>query len=131
MELKRIDHIVIVTSNLDKCLDFYVGILGMEHKVVDGQHTLAFGNAKINLHLRPGEFEPYAKKAASGAGDFCLIAEGDIYEIKHELEEKGAIIAIGVVQRNGALGHMDSIYMYDPDGDLVEIAVYRKQDATA
>ena len=72
-----------------------------------------------------GEFTPYAKNAAVGCQDFCLTADGDINEIKETLEKKGCEIIEGVVEQAGAVGNMDSIYMYDPDGNLVEIAVYR------
>jgi len=126
MKLKNIDHLVITTSNLEACLHFYVDILGMNHRVVDGQHILEFGREKINIHTYVGEFTPLAKHAAVGCSDFCLIAEGDIYEIKSELERAGVEIVEGVCEQAGALGLMDSVYMYDPDGSLVEVAVYRK-----
>ena len=66
-----------------------------------------------------------AKHAAVGGSDFCLIADGDIYEIKRELECAGVEIVEGVCEQAGAMGLMDSVYMYDPDGSLVEVAVYR------
>ncbi len=126
MLLKSIDHFVITTSNLQECLHFYVEILGMEHiEFAEGRHMLRFGNEKINIHNYPGEFSPYAKNATFGAQDFCLIAEGNIHEIKQMIEEKKWPIEVGVVQQEGARGVMDSIYMFDPDGNLVEIAVYR------
>ena len=54
LRIKSIDHLVITTSDIDKCLHFYVDILGMEHDVIDGQHMLFFGSKKINLHTSPG-----------------------------------------------------------------------------
>ena len=123
--IKSIDHFVITTGDLDACLHFYSDILGMEHRLTGGQHALHFGNQKINLHARPHEFEPSATNAVGGSQDFCLISDGDIYEIKEELEKSGIEIVEGVVERNGAMGPMDSIYMFDPVGNLVEIAVYR------
>lgn len=127
MKLKNIDHMVITTSNLEKCLHFYVDILGMDHKVsLDGQHTLHFGNEKFNIHTYVGEFTPYAKNAVVGCSDFCLIADGDINDIKKELENAGCNIIEGVCEQVGAMGLIDSVYLYDPDGSLVEIAVYRE-----
>lgn len=126
--IKSIDHMVITTADLDACLHFYEGLLGMEHKVEGGQHALHFGNQKINLHTRPHEFHPSATNVTHGSQDFCLIAEGDIHAIKKELIEAGIEIIEGVVERYGARGRMDSIYMYDPDGNLVEIAVYKAQE---
>lgn len=116
---------VITTSDLDACLHFYADILGMNHRVVGDQHVLEFGNEKFNIHTYVGEFTPYAKHAQAGCADFCLIADGDIYEIKKDLENAGVEIIEGVCEQNGALGLMDSVYMYDPDGSLVEIAVYK------
>lgn len=125
MNLKSIDHIVITTQNLEKCLHFYADIIGMSHEEKNGRHLLRFGKEKINIHTYAGEFQPAAKNAAPGSQDFCLIANGDINEIKSELEKKGCEIVVGVVEQEGALGLMDSVYMHDPDGNLVEIAVYR------
>lgn len=125
MNIKSIDHMVITTSDLEQCLHFYVDILGMKHDVLDGQHILQFGSEKINLHTYPGEFQPAAQNVNYGSQDFCLIADGDIHEIKKALEDEGIEIVEGVVEQNGAVGLMDSVYMYDPDGNLVEIAVYR------
>lgn len=123
--IRSIDHMVITTADLESCLHFYADILGMEHKVQGGQHALHFGAQKINLHTRPHEFHPSAANVEYGSQDFCLIAEGDIYDIKDEITAAGIEVIEGVVERYGAAGLMDSIYMYDPDGNLVEIAVYR------
>ncbi|MBQ3292489.1 MAG: VOC family protein [Mogibacterium sp.] len=123
--IKSIDHMVITTADLDACLHFYEDLLGMEHKVQGGQHALHFGDQKINLHTRPHEFHPSATNVTHGSQDFCLIADGDINSIKEKLVGAGITIIEGVVERYGAMGLMDSIYMYDPDGNLVEIAVYK------
>lgn len=123
--IKSIDHMVITTNDPEACIRFYTEILGMEHRMEGGQHSLHFGDQKINLHTRPHEFFPSATNVEFGSQDFCLTAEGDIHEIKSRLEEAGVTIIEGVVERNGARGLMDSVYMYDPDGNLVEIAVYK------
>ncbi len=123
--LKNIDHFVIVTKNLEACLHFYVDILGMQHVQRNGHHSLKFGSQKINIHMKPGEFAPFATDPRPGTEDFCLIAEGEASHIKEDLEAAGCTIVEGVVERNGALGKMDSVYVRDPDGNLVEIAVYR------
>ncbi len=117
---------VLTTAKLEECLRFYSEILGMEHVIGEnGQHALHFGIQKINLHTRPHEFSPSATNVEQGSQDFCLISEGDIDEIKAHLENAGVVIIEGPVEREGARGLMDSVYMYDPDGNLVEIAVYR------
>ena len=126
MRLESIDHLVITTRDLKACLHFYVDILGMEHEIFgEGRHLLRFGREKINIHTRVGQFALAGKHADYGCQDFCLIAEGDIHEIYAELREKGAPLATGITPQEGARGKMDSVYLYDPDGSLVEIAVYR------
>jgi len=125
MRLISLDHIVLTTGNLEKSLAFYEGILGMRHEINGTKHVLKFGSQRINIHTRPGEFQPAAAKPTVGALDFCLMADGNIYGIKKELEKAGVDIIAGVVERTGASGKMDSVYMYDPDNNLVEIAVYR------
>lgn len=126
LKLKNFDHLVLNTANLAACLHFYVDILGMRHKKLNGRHALYFGGQKINIHTRPGEFLPCAQNPVGGSLDFCLIAEGNINEIKKYLITRGIKIAEGAVPRRGALGQMESVYIYDPDGNLVEIAVYRR-----
>ena len=126
MIINRTDHFVLTVNDLEASIAFYEGVLGMRHVILpEGQHTLRFGNERIGLHEKTGVFLPEAQQPTPGSQDFCLIADGDIHEIEKEVEEKGVRIIEGVVPRDGALGVMDSIYMYDPDGNLVEIAVYR------
>ena len=125
MTLQTIDHFVITTRNLDQCLAFYCDFLGMTHEMHAGQHALRFGSHKINLHTTKAEFSPAATQVEYGSQDFCLILEDDIHAVKAELEAKGYPIHLGVVERVGARGLMDSIYLYDPDGNLVELAQYR------
>ena len=97
MTLNRIDHFVITTKNLCQCLHFYVDILGMEHKIQreeNDQHTLHFGNQKINIHTYVGEFQPTAKHAERGCADFCLIT-------KYSLQ--------GTTQGNGLTGGLPPV----------------------
>lgn len=125
MTIKNLDHLVLTTADLEACVHFYRDILGMRYEVTaHGQHALFFGEQKINLHTRPGEFQPAARHPVTGSQDFCLIVEEDIAGVKREIEEKGWPILEGVVSRIGAKGDMQSIYMYDPDGNLVELAEY-------
>lgn len=125
MKIKRIDHFVLVTQDLQKCLDFYMGVLGLKHICKNSHHALKFGKSKINIHTKKGEFEPYAKSPEIGSADFCLITDKKIGKIKKKLNHLGVQIELGIVGRNGALGVMKSIYLRDPDGNLVEIASYK------
>ena len=126
MQIKNIDHIVITTRNLEKCLYFYGQILDMEIDDANNRYALKLGNQKINIHRGKAEFLPAAKNVTFGSVDICLIAEGDIEDIKAELERKGAEIELGIVQRTGANGPIDSLYLRDPDENLIEISVYKK-----
>lgn len=124
MQIKNIDHFVITTSDLQACLDFYVGLLGMEHSENNGHHNLDFPNGKISIHTRKGEFQPAALNPTYGSQDFCLIIDGDLAEVKAELEAMHAPIISDIVERHGAHGSMQSLYLRDPDGNLVELSSY-------
>lgn len=126
MKIKNIDHIVVTTQNIEKCLYFYGEILGMEIDDANDRYAVKFGNQKINIHRGKAEFLPAAKNVTFGSVDICLIAEGNIQDIKAELDAKGVEIELGIVQRTGANGPIDSIYLRDPDENLVEISVYKK-----
>ena len=125
MKVERFDHIVVTTDNLEKCLHFYVDILEMELDHNNDRYAVKFGNQKINIHRKKAEFLPAAKNVTYGSQDICLIAGGDIEDIKAEIEEKGYPIELGIVDRTGACGPIESIYLRDPDGNLVEISVYK------
>lgn len=121
MRITGLDHIVITTADMDKCIAFYAGVLCLRHELKNGKHAFYFGVQKINIHCRPAAQHP-----TYGSQDICLLADGDICTIKAEIEAKGYPIEEGVVARHGALGVMRSIYLQDADGNLVEIAVYEK-----
>lgn len=122
MEIKSIDHIVIPVSDIDKSLHFYTEILGMEVDTSNQRFAVKFGNQKINLHVGKAQFLPAAKHPTFGSADICLLAEGNIEEIKNEVTLKGIEIEVGVVQRQGAQGAIRSIYFRDPDGNLLEVS---------
>ncbi|MBR1374672.1 MAG: VOC family protein [Cardiobacteriaceae bacterium] len=125
MQIKNIDHFVIVASDVAKTVNFYRDILGLEVVENNARFAINIGEyQKINIHSKIGEFTPFATAANYGTEDFCLIAEGNIESIKEEIEARGGKIEEGIVERNGRLGKMSSIYLRDPDGNLVEIAVY-------
>lgn len=124
MQIKNIDHFVITTDNLEKCIAFYEGVCGMKHIVKEGRHALYFGTQKINIHTRPAEFLPAAKRPTCGSLDLCFIVEGKLEDTVKELNEKGIPIELGIVPRSGAVGQMRSVYVRDPDCNLVELSEY-------
>ena len=128
MTIQTLDHLVLTTGNLKKCIHFYQDILGMRHEVSEsGQHSFYFGSQKLNIHTRPGEFQPAAQHPSSGTQDFCLIVEEDIGVVRDEIIAEGWPLLTDIVDRTGARGKMKSIYMYDPDGNLVELAQYCRE----
>lgn len=125
MKIDRIDHFVLTVNNIDRTCEFYSSVLGMEI-VSFGNHrkALKFGKQKINLHEVGKEFEPKAHQPVSGSGDFCLITEVDLEEVIRHIQSCQVDIIEGPVERTGADGRIRSIYVRDPDGNLVEISNY-------
>ncbi|UCH74415.1 MAG: VOC family protein [Rhodospirillales bacterium] len=126
MKIDRIDHLVLTVADIGSTCDFYVGVLGMERVTFGAERrvALAFGRQKINLHRAGAEFEPRARQPTPGSGDFCFITELSMDKITSRLKRLGIEIIEGPVPRTGAKGPMTSIYIRDPDGNLVEIARY-------
>lgn len=126
--IDRFDHIVLTVRDLEATLRFYELVLGA--RVVPppadgkGSTAIAFGRQKINLHVKGREFEPKAAHVTLGSGDFCLITEAPIAEVRRHVEACGVAVELGPVKRQGALGPMMSVYFRDPDGNLVEVAQY-------
>ena len=88
----------------------------------EGRHALAFGDQKINLHQHKAEFEPKALRPTPGSADFCLLTETPLDEVVRHLSDCGVAVLEGPVERTGATGPIRSIYLRDPDGNLVEVA---------
>lgn len=124
MKISAIDHFVITTANLQACLQFYVGLLGMQHRSDGGHNNLYFHGGKISIHTTQGEFQPAAAHPEYGSQDFCLVVEGNLQSVKAELEHSHAPLITGIVTRHGAHGPMQSLYLRDPDGNLVELCSY-------
>lgn len=123
MQLVGFDHLVLTVSDIQASLAFYTQVLCMKARVVGGRHELHFAKQKINLHARPGEFLPAAKTPTNGSADFCLVAQGPMRDIVAHVSQL-TNIELGPVPRSGAQGGMSSIYVRDPDQNLVEICVY-------
>lgn len=126
--IDHIDHIVLTTRDKEACIRFYTEILGMklEEFKTPGATRLAlkFGSQKINLHEWGKEFEPRAHVAAPGTLDLCFIASIPLDQVARRLKEKKVEILEGPVAKTGAMGPMKSVYVRDPDLNLVEISVY-------
>ncbi|MCC7227999.1 MAG: VOC family protein [Burkholderiaceae bacterium] len=125
MKIDRLDHLVLTVADIERTCAFYSGILGFEVlRFGEGRVALGFGNQKINLHQTGKEFEPKALRPTAGSGDLCFIAATPVDEVIRELNAAGVAIEEGPVERTGAIGRIRSIYLRDPDQNLLEISNY-------
>lgn len=123
MRIDSIDHFVLPVRDIAATVAFYVRALGMtEVAFGDGRTALAFGRQKINLHPAGWDHEPKARRPVAGSGDFCLLTATPLAEVRAHLEAIGVAVELGPVERTGAEGPIVSLYLRDPDGNLVEIA---------
>lgn len=123
MQISHLDHLVLTVADIDATVDFYTRVLGM-HRVTfgEGRRALAFGNQKVNLHQVGREFEPKAERPTSGSADLCFIVATPLDEVIAHLKAQGVSIIEGPVQRNGATGPILSVYLRDPDQNLIELS---------
>lgn len=125
MEVSHLDHLVLTVKNIEITVDFYQRVLGMKPiQFGEGRLALSFGNQKINLHQLGKEFEPKAKRVQAGSADLCFVTNTPIVEVVEHIQEQGVVIEEGPVPRTGAMGKIVSVYIRDPDGNLIEISNY-------
>ena len=127
MRIDRIDHLVLTVASIPATCDFYSRVLGMSVVTFgQGRKALLFGRQKINLHEVGKEFEPKADVPTAGSADFCLITDTPIKDVIAHLEASGVPVVEGPVARTGATGAIQSVYLRDPDRNLVEVSNYSK-----
>jgi catechol 2,3-dioxygenase-like lactoylglutathione lyase family enzyme len=132
MKVKSLDHIVLTVSDVENSISFYTSMLGMQEVTFgDNRKALVFGEQKINLHEHGKEFEPKAKTPCPGSADLCFITTTSINEYYNYLRQRGVNIEEGPIQRTGAKGDIVSIYIRDPDENLIEISNYNMPDTSA
>jgi catechol 2,3-dioxygenase-like lactoylglutathione lyase family enzyme len=125
VRVDRIDHLVLTVEDIDRTIAFYVGVLGMtETTFGSGRKALTFGPSKLNLHESGRELEPKALTPTPGSADLCLIVDQPIDRVVAELTSAGVPIEEGPVGRTGAQGPIVSVYVRDPDGNLIELSHY-------
>ena len=126
--INHLDHLVLTTSQEAACVDFYTRVLGMTLESFVGgtppvtRQAFKFGNQKINLHIKGKEFEPKAHLPVSGSLDLCFIASIPLDDVIAKLNAAHWPIIEGPVLRTGATQKIRSVYVRDPDLNLIEIS---------
>lgn len=123
IEIDRLDHLVLTVRDCQTTCEFYTQVLGMELVVFGGDRlALRFGRQKINLHEYGRSHRPHAQTPTPGSQDLCLITRTPLAEVKAHLESCQIPIEEGIVTRTGAEGAIASLYIRDPDGNLIELS---------
>ena len=123
MTLEKLDHLVLPVSDIDTIATFYTTYLGMEKRTFgEDRVALHFGDQKINLHPAGWDYEPKARVSIAGSADLCFIVSEQVQLLQADLVDSGVEIIEGPVVRTGATGRLCSIYVRDPDGNLIELS---------
>jgi catechol 2,3-dioxygenase-like lactoylglutathione lyase family enzyme len=122
MPIHALDHVVLTVSDVSAAVAFYER-LGMRRETFDGDRiALHFGAQKLNLHRTGAEVEPHARYPTPGSADLCFLVEGPLEQVFEALATAGIRVELGPVERTGATGPIRSLYVRDPDGNLVELS---------
>ncbi len=126
-KVTSLDHLVLTVADIMRTVEFYSRVLGMTPERFtpsDGSKrwALKFGDQKINLHLQGAEFDPKAARVQAGSADLCFLSDTPLAEWIAHLARDGVAVEAGPLPRTGATGPILSLYLRDPDGNLVEIA---------
>lgn len=123
MKVQGLDHLVLTVVDVERTLAFYTGHLGMTAlQFGGGRHALAFGKQKINLHPAQEPFLPHALLPTPGSADLCFLVDEPVAVLAQQLQSRGVAIELGPLPRTGATGPLLSIYLRDPDSNLIELA---------
>ncbi len=120
---KTVDHFVITTANMEKTIAFYEKV-GFDVQDSGGRYEMFAGNFKINVHYLGQELEPHATNVKTGSADFCIELDVEMEMFVEHLTNEQLEILEGPVTRHGVKGKMASVYLNDPDGNLVEFCSY-------
>lgn len=124
MEFAGLDHLVMYADDIGETVAFYERLGAEVVTFGDDRKALHFGGFKINLHSAAEPYQLHAEAPVAGAGDFCMVVKTPITEVVEHLEGEGIEIVEGPVEKRGARGLMMSVYVRDPDGNLVELSEY-------
>jgi catechol 2,3-dioxygenase-like lactoylglutathione lyase family enzyme len=125
MKIRDIDHITLTVSDIARSLRFYHEVFDMPIiETADGRQTVLCGKQAIKFQVTENPHLPIAQNPTIGAADFCIIVKDPLEDVINHLESYYVNIVEGPVERSGAHGKMTSVYIYDPDKNLIEISVY-------
>ncbi|KAJ9475214.1 Glyoxalase domain-containing protein RDO1, partial [Pseudozyma hubeiensis] len=124
LTIKSLDHLVMTCHSIDQTISFYTRLGMRSTQFSQDRKALSFGDQKINLHQRGKEFLPNARNAQPGVHDLCFVIDGSIDEAMKHLKQQGIAIVEGPVKRTGAVGPITSLYVRDPDENLIELSFY-------
>jgi catechol 2,3-dioxygenase-like lactoylglutathione lyase family enzyme len=122
VRIASLDHLVLTVADPEATVAFYERLGMSRQEFDDGRLALRFGDQKINLHRAGQPIQPHARRPTPGSADVCLLVEGTLDAVERELELAGVVFELGPVARTGALGPIRSLYLRDPDGNLVELS---------
>ena len=125
--LTGLDYLVLTVADIDTTIAFYVHVLGMTHTIFEAgdggtRHALTFGAQKINLHRAGAEFDPKSRVPTSGSADLCFLTDAPLADWRTHFAAQGIAIEVEPVPRSGATGPILSLYLRDPDGNLIEVS---------
>ena len=123
MNVESLDHLVLTVASIETTVAFYTQVMGMQAITFNGgRRAIHFGTQKINLHQYGNELEPKAQRPTPGSADLCFITATPLHEVIRHLDLCGVAIIEGPVHRTGATGALHSVYVRDPDMNLIEIS---------
>jgi catechol 2,3-dioxygenase-like lactoylglutathione lyase family enzyme len=122
VRLRGLDHLVLTVRDADRTVAFYAALGAREVRFGEGRRALEVGSQKINLHVAGAEIAPHAAAPVPGSGDICLLVDGTLDDAVAALSAAGIPVELGPVPRTGATGPLRSVYVRDPDGNLVELS---------
>jgi catechol 2,3-dioxygenase-like lactoylglutathione lyase family enzyme len=120
--IRSLDHLVLTVKDVEATVRFYER-LGMRRETFgDGRTALRFGQQKLNLHQAGAEIAPHAARPTCGSADLCFLVDRSLDEVTEVLSRAGIAVELGPVPRSGAVSALTSVYVRDPDGNLVELS---------
>ncbi|MFG6175634.1 VOC family protein [Halomonas sp. THAF12] len=121
--LSGLDHLVITVTDISRAVDFYTRVLGLDARYRDRERVdLMLGDMALRLHWTATDIQPRAATPTPGSLDLCLRSQLPLDEVQRHLEALSVEVELGPVSRQGATGELESLYLRDPDGNLLEIS---------